>query len=117
VLQDEIYRIGREILRNAFRHSGARRVDAEILYDEKLLRLRIRDDGKGIDPQVLEDGGRAGHWGLIGIRERAKRIAAQLDFWSEAGVGTEVQLTLPASVAYEMPALKVNPGEPHDASR
>ncbi len=102
VLQDEIYRIGREILRNAFRHSGARHVDAEILYDEKLLRLRIRDDGKGIDPQVLEDGGPAGHWGLIGIRERAKRLAAQLDFYSEAGVGTEVQLTLPASVAYEM---------------
>jgi PAS domain S-box-containing protein len=117
VLQDEIYRIGREILRNAFRHSGARHVDAEILYDEKLLRLRIRDDGKGIDPQVLEDGGRAGHWGLIGIRERAKRIAAQLDFYSEAAVGTEVQLTLPASAAYEMSTLKVNPGEPDDALR
>jgi PAS domain S-box-containing protein len=114
VLQDEIYRIGREILRNAFRHSGARHVDAEILYDEKLLRLRIRDDGKGIDPQVLEDGGRAGHWGLIGIRERAKRLAAQLDFYCEAGVGTEVQLTLPASVAYEMSAL---PREPDDALR
>jgi PAS domain S-box-containing protein len=117
VLQDEIYRIGREILRNAFRHSGARHVDAEILYDEKLLRLRIRDDGKGIDPQVLENGGRAGHWGLIGIRERAKRLAAQLDFYSEAGVGTEVQLTLPASVAYEMPALKANPREPDDTWR
>jgi PAS domain S-box-containing protein len=116
VLQDEIYRIGREILRNAFRHSGARHVDAEILYDEQLLRLRIRDDGKGIDPQVLEDGGRAGHWGLIGIRERAKRMTAQLDFWSEAGVGTEVQLTLPASVAYEMPAAKPNfePWEPDE---
>jgi PAS domain S-box-containing protein len=117
VLQNEIYRIGREILRNAFRHSGARHVDAEILYDEKLLRLRIRDDGKGIDPQVLEDGGRAGHWGLIGIRERAKRLAAQLDFYSEAGVGTEVQLTLPASVVYEISALKVNPREPDDALR
>ncbi len=113
VLQDEIYRIGREILRNAFRHSGARHVAAEILYDEQLLRLRIRDDGKGIDPQVLEDGGRAGHWGLIGIRERAKRMAAQLDFWSEAGVGTEVQLTLPAAVAYAK--LNFAPREPDDA--
>jgi PAS domain S-box-containing protein len=112
VLQDEIYRIGREILRNAFRHSGARHVDAEILYDEKLLRLRIRDDGKGIDRQVLENGGRPGHWGLIGIRERAKRLTAQLDFYSEAGVGTEVQLTLPASVAYERSAV---PREPDDA--
>ena len=114
VLQDEIYRIGRELLRNAFRHSGARHVDAEILYDRKLLRLRIRDDGKGIDPQVLAEGGLAGHWGLIGIRERAKRLAAQLDFYSEAGVGTEVQLTLPASVAYEIPA---HPKEPNDLLR
>jgi PAS domain S-box-containing protein len=114
VLQDEIYRIGRELLRNAFRHSGARHVDCEILYDEKLLRLRIRDDGRGIDPRVLENGGRAGHWGLIGIRERAKRLAAQLDFYSEAEVGTEVQLTLPASVAYEMSAL---PREPDDTLR
>ena len=64
--------------------------------------MRIRDDGKGIDPKVLEEGGRAGHWGLIGIRERAKRMGAQLDFWSEAGAGTEVRLTVPASVAYEL---------------
>ena len=71
--------------------------------------------GKALTPQVLEDGGRAGHWGLIGIRERAKRLTAQLDFWSEAGVGTEVQLTLPASVAYERPAANLNLGEPDDA--
>jgi len=102
-LQDEVYRVGREVLRNAFRHAGARHIDAEIRYDERLLRLRIRDDGKGIEPKVLEKGGRAGHWGLIGIRERAKRMGAQLHFWSEAGVGTEVQLTVPASVAYEIP--------------
>jgi signal transduction histidine kinase len=115
VLQDEIYRIGRELLRNAFRHSGARHVDAEILFDEQLLRLRIRDDGRGINPQVLEDGGRAGHWGLIGIRERARRMTAQLDFWSEAGAGTEVQLTLPGSVAYERPAARLNFGQTDDA--
>jgi PAS domain S-box-containing protein len=100
-LQDEIYRIGREAIRNAFLHAGARHIEARILYDARLLRLRIRDDGKGIAPQVLEQGGRAGHWGLIGIRERAKRMGAQLDFWSEPGAGTEVQLTVPASVAYE----------------
>jgi signal transduction histidine kinase len=102
MLQDEVYRIGREVLRNAFRHAGASHIDAEIRYDERLLRLRIRDDGRGIDPKVLEKGGRARHWGLIGIRERAKRMGAQLHFWSEAGVGTEVQLTVPASAAYEI---------------
>jgi PAS domain S-box-containing protein len=111
-LQDEVFRIGREALRNAFQHADARRIDAEILYDEGLLRLRIRDDGKGIPPKVLEEGGRAGHWGLIGIRERAKRLGAQLDFCSEPGAGTEVQLTVPASVAYETSPADLNPTRP-----
>jgi signal transduction histidine kinase/ligand-binding sensor domain-containing protein len=100
ILQDEVYRIAREVLRNAFRHACARHIEAEIRYDDRLLRLRIRDDGKGLDPEALKEGGRAGHWGLPGIRDRAKRIGARLDFWSEAGAGTEVQLTVPASVAY-----------------
>ena len=101
-LQDEIYRIGREALRNAFQHANAHHIEARILYDEHLLRLRIRDDGEGIDPKVLEEGGRTGHWGLTGIRERAKRMGAQLNFRSEPGAGTEVQLTVPASVAYDI---------------
>jgi len=100
ILQDEVYRIVRELLRNAFRHAEAQQIEAEIRYDHARLRLRIRDDGKGIDPKVLQDGGRAGHWGLPGIRERAKQIGARLDLWSEAGAGTEVELTIPASVAY-----------------
>ena len=100
LLQDEIYRIAREVLRNAFQHAGARRIEAAIQYDPDLFRLRIRDDGKGIDPKVLQEGARAGHWGLPGIRERAKRIGARLTLWSESGAGTEVELTVPASVAY-----------------
>jgi signal transduction histidine kinase len=100
ILQDEVYRIAREVLRNAFRHADARLIEAEVRYDARGLRVRIRDDGKGLDPKVLKEGGRAGHWGLPGIRDRAKQIGAQLDFWTEAGAGTEVQLTVPASVAY-----------------
>jgi len=100
LLQDEVYRIARELLRNAFRHAQARQIEAEIRYDDALFRLRIRDDGKGMDPKVLQEGGRAGHWGLSGIRERAKQIGVGLDFWTEAGAGTEVELTVPASVAY-----------------
>jgi signal transduction histidine kinase len=103
ILQVEVYRIAREVLRNAFRHAGAHQIEAEIRYDDRVLRLRIRDDGKGIDPKVLGEGGRAGHWGLTGIRERAKQIGARLDFWSEAGAGTEVQLTVPVSVDSETP--------------
>jgi signal transduction histidine kinase/ligand-binding sensor domain-containing protein len=98
---DQVYRIAREVLRNAFRHAHARRIEAEILYDEHQFRLRVRDDGKGMDPQVLEKGGRAGHWGLPGVRERAQQMGAKLDLWGEAGKGTEVQLTVAAAIAYE----------------
>jgi signal transduction histidine kinase/ligand-binding sensor domain-containing protein len=101
LLQDEVSRIARELLRNAFRHSQASQIEAEISYDPHLLRLHVRDDGKGIHPEILKAGGRDGHWGLAGMRERAKRIGARLDFWSEAGAGTEVQLTVPASIAYQ----------------
>ena len=100
-LQDEVFRIAHEILRNAFQHSRAKRIEAEIRYDERELRLRVRDDGIGIDPTILEQGGRPGHWGLRGIHERAKKMGAHLDFWSEAGMGAEVQLTVPAAVAYD----------------
>jgi signal transduction histidine kinase len=101
--QDEIYRIGREVIRNAFHHAGAGRIEVEIRYDEDQLRLRIRDDGKGIDPKVLAVSSRPGHWGLPGIRERARRIGSRLEFWSEAGAGTEVELKVPAAIAYEKP--------------
>jgi len=100
-LQTEVYRIACEILRNAFRHAGARRIEAEIRYADEQLRVRIRDDGKGIDPEVLKKGRRQGHWGLPGVKERAQQIGAQLDFWSEAGAGTEVQLSIPAAIAYK----------------
>lgn len=100
-LQDEVYRIARELLRNAFQHARAHHIEAEIRYDNHLLRVHIRDDGKGMDPKVLKEGGQPGHWGLPGVRERAKQIGARLDFWSEAGAGTEVQLTVPVSVGSE----------------
>ena len=100
-LQEEIYWIARELLRNAFQHAHAHRIEAEIRYEDHLFRMRVRDDGKGMDPNVLEAGGRPGHWGLTGLRERAQKLGVRLDFWSEVGAGTEVQLTVPAAVAYE----------------
>jgi signal transduction histidine kinase len=99
ILRDDIYRIAREALRNAFRHAHADKIEAEITYGVRVLRLRIRDDGKGIDSQLL-DMGRDGHWGLPGMRERAEEIGARLDIWSVAGAGTEVELSIPASIAY-----------------
>jgi signal transduction histidine kinase len=100
ILHDEVYRIGREILRNAFRHARAKRIEVEIRYDEEEFRVRFRDDGIGIDPKVLNEGARAGHWGLPGVRERAQLAGAKLDFWSELGAGTEVQVTAPAALAF-----------------
>lgn len=101
MLQNEVYRISREVIRNAFAHAVASHIEVEIRYDDDQLRVRIRDDGKGIDPKVLEEGGRPGHWGISGMRERAQRIGARLDFWSEIGAGTEVELAVPASMAYQ----------------
>jgi signal transduction histidine kinase/ligand-binding sensor domain-containing protein len=100
-LRDEVYRITGEGLRNAFRHARARRIEVEIRYDERELRVRIRDDGRGIAASVLSDEGRAGHWGLPGMRERAQRIGGTMDLWSELGAGTEVELRIPASIAYQ----------------
>jgi signal transduction histidine kinase/ligand-binding sensor domain-containing protein len=101
ILRDEVYRIAGEALRNAFRHAQARRIEVEIRYDERQLRLRVRDDGKGIDPQLLSEDGRAGHYGLHGMRERAKVAGGKLTVWSQLDSGTEVELSIPASHAYE----------------
>ena len=101
LIRDDIYRIGREVLRNAFRHAHAGRIEAEIRYDRDMFRLRIRDDGKGIDSSVLKEGARAGHFGLPGMHERAQKMGARLKIWSEPGAGTEAELTVPARIAYE----------------
>jgi ligand-binding sensor domain-containing protein/signal transduction histidine kinase len=99
ILRDEVYRFAREALRNAFNHAKAHNIEAEITYGESFL-LRIRDDGVGIDPNVISHGRRDGHWGLPGMRERAESLGAAMEVWSESGAGTEVQLTIPAAIAY-----------------
>jgi signal transduction histidine kinase len=100
LIRDEVYRIGREALLNAFMHAHANRIEVEIEYASRHLRVLVRDDGRGIDPQVLHSG-REGHWGLVGIRERSKRIGANLRLRSRIGVGTELDLTVPGSIAFE----------------
>lgn len=100
VLRDEIYRIGREALRNAFQHAHAQRIEAELTYGEEQFSLRVRDDGNGIDPNIFHEGKRAGHWGLPGMHERARGFGGQLHVWSEAGAGTEIEVTVPSATAY-----------------
>jgi signal transduction histidine kinase/ligand-binding sensor domain-containing protein len=103
ILRDEVYRIAGEAMRNAYKHAQARRIEVEIRYDERQLRLRVRDDGKGIDAKHLNEDGRPGHFGLRGMRERAKLMGGKLAVWSELDSGTEVELRIPASRAYEIP--------------
>ena len=100
MIRDEVYRIGREVLVNAFIHASANRIEVEVEYASRQLRVTVRDDGIGIDPHILHSG-REGHWGLIGIRERSKRIGATLRLRSRTGAGTEVDLTVPGSIAFD----------------
>jgi signal transduction histidine kinase len=102
ILRDEIYLIAREALGNAFRHAHAQKIEAEITYGDRRFRLRVRDDGRGLDPSVRDRGSRAGHWGLTGMRERANAAGGKLEVWSQEGAGTEVDLTIPSSAAYRL---------------
>jgi signal transduction histidine kinase len=103
ILRDEVYRIAGEALRNAFRHADARRIEAEIRYDEREFRLRVRDDGKGINSKLLNRNERPGHYGMRGMRERARLLGGKLTVWSELDSGTEVELSIPAANAYATP--------------
>ena len=100
IVRDDVYRIAGEAIRNAFQHAQAARIEVEIRYDQRQLRLRVRDDGKGIAPEILESGARAGHYGLPGLQERAKRVGGKLIVLSDPGFGTEIELTIPAAVVY-----------------
>jgi len=99
-IRNEIYRIGREAIVNAYVHSEAATIEVEIQYARTQLSLLIRDDGRGIDSSILQ-GGRDGHWGLSGMRERSRRIGATLKLRSRPGAGTEIELMVPGHIAFE----------------
>jgi signal transduction histidine kinase/ligand-binding sensor domain-containing protein len=101
MVREECYWIGREAVVNALTHSHGRKVEVEITYDPRQFRLRVRDDGRGIDPKILEEGGRSDHWGMQGMRERAQKIGGQLNVWSRPETGTEVELIIPRASAYQ----------------
>jgi signal transduction histidine kinase/ligand-binding sensor domain-containing protein len=100
-VREEICKIAREAFQNALTHGDAHDIESEIAFSNGFLRVRFRDDGVGIDEVVLKEGVRAGHWGLTGMKERAKRLRGQLNIWSKPGAGTEVELKVPARVAFE----------------
>jgi signal transduction histidine kinase len=100
LVRDEIYRIGREALTNAFRHARADHIKIELQYGSRDFRLLVYDDGCGVDPQMLH-AGQDGHRGLSGMRERANRMGAEFRFFSSPSAGTEVYLSVPGRIAYQ----------------
>jgi len=96
-IQEQVYLIGREALVNALRHSQATSIEAEVEYLPRRVRLAVRDNGRGIDPEVIRLG-RDAHWGLRGMRERADSIGAKLQIWSRPGAGTEVEVSVPGEI-------------------
>jgi signal transduction histidine kinase/ligand-binding sensor domain-containing protein len=103
IARDEVYRIGDEAIRNACLHSGGQRIDIELVYNENML-LRVRDNGKGISSRILQ-AGKAGHYGLTGMRERATRIGAKLEI-SSSPRGTELILRVPGRAIYSSHSLR-----------
>jgi len=103
ISRDEIYRIASEAMRNAFMHAQARQIEVNIQYGERQFRLRVRDDGKGIDEKFVNGDGRLGHYGLPGMRERALLLGGKLTVWTELNRGTVLELSVPAANAYATP--------------
>ena len=116
-VQEQIYLIVREALLNALRHSAATAIEADVEYSARRLRVIVRDNGCGIEPQVLRSG-RDLHWGLLGMRERAASLGAQFRLWSRLGAGTEVEISIPIDNAIDAlhqlanPKIKVE-AQPH----
>jgi signal transduction histidine kinase len=102
-IRDEAYHIAREAASNAYQHAKADHIEIEITFGDADLTIRVRDDGTGMDPQILARGQRPGHWGLPGMRERSESFGGHLHVWSEANAGTEIELRIPAQVAYAQP--------------
>jgi signal transduction histidine kinase len=100
LVRDDVHRIVSEAMRNAFRHAQAGKIEVEIRYEQRQLRLRVLDNGKGINRKVLAEGGQPGHFGLAGMKERAKLVGGKLAVLSRFKSGTEIEVTIPGSIAY-----------------
>ncbi|WP_445143409.1 sensor histidine kinase [Dyella sp. Tek66A03] len=100
---DEVLRVAQEVMANAFRHAQASRIDVSLAYGRKHLTLSIVDDGIGFDADAVARYGPAGHWGMKGLHERAASLRARLTLSSRPGIGTALELAVPASIAFRRP--------------
>ncbi len=99
-VQDELYCVGREALTNAVRHASAAKIVVELAYETRVLSLRCCDDGCGVDQDILQAGFRQGHFGFLGMRERAQRLGCKLELRSARDAGTAVEVRVPGRRAY-----------------
>lgn len=108
LVEEELERITEQAVSNAVSHANASTVELLLQWTSRGLRLSIRDDGCGLPPCVASEGKREGHFGLLGMRERATRIGGTFSLASRRGSGTEVSVEVPGHAAYEdrKPALK-----------
>jgi signal transduction histidine kinase len=100
LILDELYASGREAIINALHHSGAKSIKVLVDDDRTGIRIEISDDGRGIDPKVLAEGGKPGHWGLRGIHERMSRIGGTSRILSDGHAGTTVVLCVEGTRAH-----------------
>jgi signal transduction histidine kinase/ligand-binding sensor domain-containing protein len=107
VVRGEAYHIAREAVCNAYQHAKAGHIDIEVTFGSADFTIRVRDDGIGVDPNILVQGERPGHWGLRGMRERSESFGGQLDVWSKGNAGTQVELRIRADVAYAQPPASI----------
>ena len=97
---DEVFCIAREAITNAFRYAEASRILVELNYDQRNFKMSCRDNGRGFDLRAVQAKGTNGHWGLLGMEERAERIGAKFWCTSSEGKGTDVQVIVTARRAY-----------------
>ena len=96
---EDFVQIGKQAVANAFQHAAAKKIEVRLIYGTSDLRLEVRDDGRGIDPRIAE-AGKPGHFGLIGMKERAERIGGVLTIASRVGEGTSATVSVPGKRAF-----------------
>jgi signal transduction histidine kinase len=93
-MEQHLLRIAQEAVTNALKHASPHRIGVTLHREARKLRLRVVDDGRGFDQQGAFSS-RGGHFGLIGMRERAERMGGELRLASHPGEGTELEVTVP----------------------
>jgi len=107
LVQRELYSIAREALTNTVYHSKAASAEISLIYANSYFLMKCCDTGIGLEPSILTNGQRIGHWGLVGMRERASAIQGKIQLWSSPGTGTEIEIRVPARRAYRFPSTRM----------